>query len=140
MRDRVSRNRLNPNQGAPEVNPSERAVVRLLERVMERARAVSGSDDVAGLVREMSDHRLRYWRRRIENLTGGALLGYKSRVDGRTLNLLEPAGDAAWTEMTLRNSLREVEPTVNLVLAGDMHDAPGGPGRAYGEDEVSIHS
>lgn len=29
--------------------------------------------------------------------------------------------------MTVLHSLREVEPTVNLVLAGEMDDSPGGP-------------
>ncbi len=129
---RLTDSRLNPNSGAQEMDPSSDQVAHLVQRVVERARAVTGRDEVASLVQAMALSRLGSWRRRIEKLTGGTRLGYKSRPDGQTLNLLEPAGEGPWTEMTILHSLREVEPTVNLVLAGEMDDDPRVPGDVEG--------
>lgn len=129
---RLTDGRLNPNSGAQEMDPSSDQVAHLVQRVVERARAVTGRDEVASLVQAMAHSRLGSWRRRIEKLTGGTRLGYKSRPDGQTLNLLEPAGEGPWTEMTVLHSLREVEPAVNLVLAGEMDDDPRVPGDVEG--------
>jgi len=134
---RLTDDRLNPNSGAQAMDPTDGGAARIVERLVDRARSVTGNQDVASLVRTMSESRLRAWRRRIDELSGGARLGYKKRPDGQTLNLLEPAGEGPWTEMTVLHSLREVEPTVNLVLAGDMDDSPGVTHEDEAEGEVA---
>jgi hypothetical protein len=47
---------------------------------------------------------------------GGAKLTYKTKRDGVSRGLLEPAGSGAWRTFTCLNSLRDVEPTALLVL------------------------
>jgi hypothetical protein len=47
---------------------------------------------------------------------GGARLGYNDGRDGVTVGLLEMPGTAAWTEFTVLNSLRDVEPEAALTF------------------------
>ncbi len=49
-------------------------------------------------------------------MRGGARLGYKDGRDGVTVGLLETPGTAAWTEFTVLNSLRDVEPEAALTF------------------------
>ena len=46
----------------------------------------------------------------------GAHLGYQEQRDGVTVGLLRAPGLTDWTAFTCLNSLRDVEPTVNLLL------------------------
>jgi hypothetical protein len=43
-------------------------------------------------------------------------LGYKTRNDGRTLGLLKDPEQGNWEPFTCLNSLRDVEPMVQLIL------------------------
>jgi hypothetical protein len=57
------------------------------------------------------------------NPIGGAKLKYQVKAkDGVTINLLVPAGQGKWEFCTCLNSLRNVEPTVNLVLTDQAPD------------------
>ena len=47
---------------------------------------------------------------------GPQRLGYSAERDDVTVGLLHQAGVGPWETFTLPNSLREVEPTVGLVL------------------------
>ena len=47
-------------------------------------------------------------------MKGGARLGYKDGRDGVTVGLLQMPGTSAWTEFTVLNSLRDVEPEAPL--------------------------
>jgi hypothetical protein len=49
-------------------------------------------------------------------MKGGARLGYRDGRDGVTIGLLQMAGAAAWTEFTVLNSLRDVEPEAGLTF------------------------
>ena len=49
-------------------------------------------------------------------MRGGARLGYSDGRDGVTVGLLQMAGKALWTEFTVLNSLRDVEPEAVLTF------------------------
>jgi hypothetical protein len=42
--------------------------------------------------------------------------------DGTAINLLENAGNKQWKDFTCLNSLRNVEPTINLILTDKPPD------------------
>jgi hypothetical protein len=55
------------------------------------------------------------WVSRAETQSG-AELGYQEKRDGKTVGLLKMPGLDAWDLFTAPNSLRNVEPGVNLAL------------------------
>lgn len=65
----------------------------------------------------MLERRLDEWRARADGLAGGARLGYKKKNDGVTKELLHVPSLGEWDNFTCLNSLRDVEPTVGLILS-----------------------
>jgi hypothetical protein len=49
-------------------------------------------------------------------MKGGARLGYSESRDGVTVALLQMPGASAWSEFTVLNSLRDVEPEAQLTF------------------------
>ena len=87
------------------------AVEELVKRATLVKDAETGQD-----VRDKLEDLTRYWLTKTAN-SAGAVLGYKTRNDGRTLGLLEAPGvNKGWQPFTCLNSLRDVEPSINLVL------------------------
>ena len=60
--------------------------------------------------------RLDEWLARAQATTGGARLGYQEEKDGRTRGLLKHPSPTGWDDFTCLNSLRDVEPGINLIL------------------------
>lgn len=56
------------------------------------------------------------WLQQIAILYGGAHLGYKTVNDGVTKGLLKEAKLGGWEKFTCLRSLRNVEPSVNLIM------------------------
>ena len=59
----------------------------------------------------------------------GTRLGYRTRKDGQTIGLLHPSGQGEWKPFTCLNSLRDVEPSIHLILdersLGDSEEYSG---------------
>ncbi len=63
------------------------------------------------------------WLRRIQQLEPGTTLQYQtSSREGTAIKLIEAAGKGQWDDFTCLNSLRNVEPTVGLVLTDSPPD------------------
>ena len=62
------------------------------------------------------------------SLRWGGRLGYKEKKDGVTKGLLRPPSIGEWDSFTCLNSLRDVEPTVGLILSDHGLD-DGAPAR-----------
>ena len=60
--------------------------------------------------------RIDAWRDRAVRMKGGAHLGYNDGRDGVTVGLLQMPGSSAWSEFTVLNSLRDVEPEAELTF------------------------
>jgi hypothetical protein len=87
------------------------AVEELVKRASLVKDAETGRD-----VKEKLEDLTNYWLTKAANSTG-AVLGYKTRNDSKTLGLLEAPGvNKGWQPFTCLNSLRDVEPSINLVL------------------------
>ena len=96
--------------------------------IARRAEEVTYGSEAAARVRPALEKLQAYWLRKASRLPN---LGYKTRNDGKTLGLLRDPERGRWEPFTCLNSLRDVEPTVNLILdergLGDPEfDMPGG--------------
>ncbi|MCL4850130.1 MAG: hypothetical protein KJZ78_01960 [Bryobacteraceae bacterium] len=117
----------NANGAAGQVGPNEPYVEDAIERIARRAHLVANADVAAQVRAELRD-RVDDWLAKAGSVTGGSILGYQEARDGRTLGLLNKPGLAQWDQFTCLNSLREVEPMVNLILQDAQMDAPGAAG------------
>lgn len=122
---RLSGARFNPNDAAALVDPGDTIVRRAVEVITRRAEHVEESRAVAEEVRRLLESRLQQWRAEATPRPGKARLGYRAKRDGVTRELLKPAGVGPLEPFTCLSSLRDVEPTVDLVLEdGGLDDEP----------------
>jgi hypothetical protein len=89
-----------------------------------RAETIDGTRR-AGLIDDALQQRLDHWQARIA-ATVSAKLGYQ-QASGDTVALLTRPDTDDWSLFTCLNSLRDVEPTVNLVLDDNGLDGSGQP-------------
>jgi hypothetical protein len=107
----------NENSRAQAVERDHQLINRAVEAIASRAAAVSGEKAVEDRVRKMLQSRVDHWLKQAQSPPTGTKLGYKQKKDGVTLGLLREPALGGWDRFTCLNSLRDVEPTVNLVLA-----------------------
>jgi hypothetical protein len=107
----------NRNDSAQQMQPASPVVQRALAALPVRA-AEAGTRGAAlqDFVQAALQERIDQWRDRAVRMRGGARLGYNDSPDGVTVRLLERPGAAAWTEFTVLNSLRDVEPEASLTF------------------------
>jgi hypothetical protein len=119
---RIAEPAYNPNLGASRVKTSDTALEDALATVIRRAEAVDGPKR-AGLIQDALKERIDHWNARIA-ATISAKLGYQ-KAGGDTVGLLSQPGEGDWSLFAILNSLRDVEPTVNLVLEDGGLDGNG---------------
>jgi hypothetical protein len=107
----------NRNDSAQQMQPSHALVQAALATLPVRAaEAGTGGAALQSFVQSTLQQRIDAWRDRAVRMRGGARLGYCDGRDGVTVGLLEMAGTASWTEFTVLNSLRDVEPEAALTF------------------------
>ena len=114
----------NANGAAGRVDGNDPYVKDAIERISQRAHLVASADVAAQVRAELRD-RVDDWLAKAGAMSGGSVLGYQETRDGRTLGLLSKPRTAPWDQFTCLNSLRDVEPMVNLILQDAQMDAPG---------------
>ena len=129
----------NANLAAGAVDLDSPAVDRCCSVVTRRAAEVTSDAAVEREVAEMLAARRDAWR--AEQGTVGAQLGYK-QATGTIRGLLHEPTQGTWDQFTCPNSLRETEPTVNLIItrwepdpaaeAGPRYELGAGEPRARG--------
>ncbi len=102
----------NENQGAEHFQTTHPTVIAACNTIVDRATALLGPA-VEPLIRQALADRATAWTDQIRTRVG-ARIGYEQRGD--TYGLLNRPELAPWGLFTCLNSLRDVEPTVNLVL------------------------
>ncbi len=110
---RLTGTTLSPNDAAGNVIATTPSFVQAREDIARRAEEITASPEVAQRVRDEIDRLKAYWLRQASTVPA---LGYKKRNDGRTLGLLQDPEHGKWEPFTCLNSLRDVEPTVHLIL------------------------
>ena len=83
---------------------------------------VQGDTKVGDLVCQLLDKRIDLWEKEAQIEQRGAVLGYQSSSDGRTVALLHKPEEVDWNTFTCLNSLRDVEPMVRLILRDHSMD------------------
>ena len=113
---RLQGDEFNANDRAGRVE-SQHAYVRETVRLLaERAQRVTGRQDVATQVTHDLTALLDTWQAEKQRMQAGARLGYRRARDGLTVPLLKSPERGGWSQFTVLNSLRDVEPPVGLVL------------------------
>lgn len=114
----------NRNDSAQQMQPASPIVQRALAVLPVRAaEAGTNGTKLEDFVKQALQQRVDDWRERAIRMKGGARLGYQDSRDGVTLGLLESPGTAAWTEFTVLNSLRDVEPEAALTFNDEGMDS-----------------
>lgn len=114
----------NGNADAAIIDPSHPLVVAAKDKIGQCAAEVEGDNAAEVRVKADLSARVDTWRARAQHMTGGATLGYKTRQDGKTFGLLQTPSSDPWQDFTCLNSLRDVEPMVNLILDNYGMDDP----------------
>ncbi len=107
---------LNPNESAGDLRDDEPLLNACIDALSARGAAVTDKAAVREDVRKMLAKRRDEWLTRTRRARDHKL-GY--RDDGDVVGLLQQARGQDWQLFTCLNSLRDVEPTVNLLLADD---------------------
>ena len=112
----------NANVSAAKIQVTDPYVQDAIETIAKRAAAVGDGQAVADLVRAELSSKVDFWKAEAQNTTGGRTLTYDRPLGaggprkGTTVNLLHRPGLERWEEFTCLNSLREVEPSVRLIV------------------------
>lgn len=107
----------NRNDSAQQMQPAHAVVQLALAALPVRAgEAGTGGAALEDRVRAGLQERIDAWRDRAIRMKGGARLGYNESRDGVTVALLQMAGAAGWSQFTVLNSLRDVEPEAELTF------------------------
>jgi len=115
---------LNRNVDAQSMQVANQVVKAALAFLPVRAaEAGTGGPALQSFVESALQQRLGKWWQRARKMTGGARLGYQEGRDGVTTALLKMPGTAEWTDFTVLNSLRDVEPEADFVFNDDGMDA-----------------
>lgn len=112
----------NPNETASRIQASDPYVQDAIATICRRAELVGDGIAVANFCRAQLQAKVDLWQADAQNRTGGRSLTYAEPKagsgvkKGTTVSLLHRPGLEKWEEFTCLNSLREVEPTVKLIV------------------------
>ncbi len=122
---RLEGEELNANEMAAQLDPASPIVTAAVQRIVERAEGITDSSVTAQDIKQRLLARLDLWKAEAAQTQVGSKLGYKQQRDGVTRGLLKMGGVGPWSDFTCPNSLRDVEPTVGLILDdGRLDDEP----------------
>lgn len=116
----------NPNDAAAILDRNHVLVTSAVDAIANRAEQVLGSKKTGDDIKQQLKSRLDFWLKEIESSKeAGSTLAYQRRKPGTAKPLLHRPGLGSWQVFTCLNSLREVEPTVGLILDGrGLDDKP----------------
>ena len=126
----------NANEAAGNIQVTDPYVQDAIEVIAKRAGMVGDGTPVADFVRAELQSKVDLWKHEAQNREGGRTLTYTNPRGGggpqrgTTVSLLRRPGLERWEEFTCLNSLREVEPSVKLIIDDgglDEQMAPGSP-------------
>ena len=123
---RLPASEYNDNKAAGRLDRTHAIVQQAVAAICKRAEEVTGSRAEGLRVQQHLKSRLDVWLKAAQPKAGGARLGYQSEKDGLTLALLGRPGKGQWDDFTCLGSLRDVEPSVGLVLDDAVLDDSGG--------------
>lgn len=133
----------NANDTARLIDVGAESVDRATRILIDRAATIGGMDAAADVEQELKKRLLGLSARQARQQTG--VLGYRKGSDNRITPLLIEPGTARWGDWTCPNSLREVEPGVNLLfddedfsLGEPTYEYPDVPADDDGESDAEV--
>ena len=118
----------NENSQAGNVNGDHPYFADAIRDLTARATSVTGSSEVGEMVNTALQELRKQWIKATKTNVG-TRLGYRTRKDGQTIGLLHASGQGEWKLFTCLNSLRDVEPSIHLILdersLGDSEEYSG---------------
>lgn len=127
----------NPNEAAAKIQVTDPYVRDAIETIAQRAGLIGDDgNQLADYVRAELQSKVDLWKAEAQNVTGGRVLTYSEPHGGNgppkgtAISLLQHTGLERWQEFTCLNSLREVEPTVKLIIDDGGLDEIAAPSEA----------
>ena len=121
----------NPNETASRITTNNPYVQDAIETIVKRAEMIGDGKKTGDFCRAELLSKVDSWQSEAQNTTGGRTLTYtepygsKEIKRGTAVKLLHSPGMERWEEFTCLNSLREVEPSVKLIVNdGGLDDIP----------------
>ena len=106
----------NDNKAAGRVDRTRAVVQAAITGIARRAAEVRQNVAEGQRVHQLLQSRMDSWMSQAAPRPGGGKLGYQTERDTVTVGLLQRAGIGSWEEFTCLGSLRDVEPSVGLIL------------------------
>ncbi len=128
---RLGRMEFNTNESANRIQTTDAYVQDAIAAICRRAELVGDGTAVADYCRAQLQAKVDLWQAEAQNQTGGRTLtfseprGGDGPKRGTTVSLLRRPGLERWEEFTCLNSLREVEPSVKLIMDDGGLDETG---------------
>ncbi|HEY9767834.1 MAG TPA: hypothetical protein V6C71_04905 [Coleofasciculaceae cyanobacterium] len=113
---RLAGEEFNGNDRAGKIERNHPYIQEAIKTIIERAEQIEGRA-VSDRLKNELEVKLDRWLSSISSLEKGTTLKYRvSSTDGTAIDLIKPAGQGIWDDFTCLNSLRNVEPTISLIL------------------------
>ena len=113
---RLAGEEFNGNDKAGKIERNHPYIQEAIKTIIERAEQLEGRA-VSDRLKNELEVKLDGWLNRISSVEKGTTLKYRvSSKDGEAIDLIKPAGQGMWDDFTCLNSLRNVEPTIGLIL------------------------
>ena len=113
---RLAGEEFNGNDQAGKIERNHPYIQEAVKTIIERAEQLEGKA-VSDRLKNELEVKLDRWLSSISSLEKGTTLKYRvSSTDGTAIDLIKPAGQGIWDDFTCLNSLRNVEPTIGLIL------------------------
>ncbi len=113
---RLAGEEFNGNDKAGAIERNHPYIQEAVKTIIERAEQLEGRA-VGDRLKQELEVKLDRWLSRISSVEPGTTLKYRvSSKDGTAIDLIKPAGQGVWDDFTCLNSLRNVEPTIGLIL------------------------
>jgi len=109
----------NPNDAAAHLRSPAPLIEEVVSKIVARAELVADHPETAEACRAQLRSKLDLWKAEAQDVTGGRSLFYALPWGAEretAISLLSHPGLEAWREFTCLDSLRDVEPTVKLVV------------------------
>ena len=112
---RLGETEWNRNGGAATISRTDPRLAEIVEMIASRAENRANDRNVADLVRQELEHRLDQWKQQ-QDIPQRDLVYSRGRSAGTQVGLLNEPDGTPWTDFTVPMSMRDVEPSIHLVL------------------------
>jgi len=112
---RLMVDRFNPNIAAQDFDPDSDIVKQAIEIITKRANSIEDNPQIIKEIRQLLENKVNQWVKETEQVSRQLVYNRQGKK-GSVVGLLKPAGAGKMSDFTTLNSLRDVEPSVGLIL------------------------